>query len=73
MKSKIIEEKEGEIFPLIARLEDDILTVLFTSNYVGTVIIGNKDHELGEYNTEWIDCKTPNWEVLDKATIEFYY
>ena len=46
------------------------IIVEFTNFCEGTVIKGNEYYETGTYKSNWLDCRSNNWEPIDSTTEE---
>ena len=65
IKSKLYESisSKDALFPIMAKLIAAPDVVLFTSECVGTVIVGSI-YKLGRYDTNWISCfDTAHWTI----------
>lgn len=71
--SKIVKnEKEVKPieFPVLMQSEATGIVILFTSPKVGTILVGNDAHDIGEYGDDWSDASRHPWKPFEcKITI----
>lgn len=61
-----------ETYPVLKRIKEDSVVILFTSKCEGTVVVGNNRRRLGDHRNDWVpSCfEVFNGEVTIQNEVE---